>query len=451
VVSYLPNTDTDRVEMLKAIGLDSIDPLFALIPAGVRNPKLHLPAPLTEPELMAEMRKLARLDVPLEDVACFRGGGAYHHFIPSAVRAITSRSEFATSYTPYQPEISQGTLQAIFEFQSLICQLTGMEVANASMYDGSTALAEAALMAQSITRKNGVVISGAVHPEYQAVARTYLTGREAVPRVLAVGDGLTSTDAAAKLMDNETAALVVQYPNFFGGVEDLPALSAVAHAYGAQFIVVANPLALGLLRSPGACGADIVVGEGQPLGISIGFGGPYLGIMATREASARQLPGRLVGMTNDSREQRGFVLTLQTREQHIRREKATSNICSNEALCALAATVYLSLMGPHGLRRVAEVCLRRAHYLADRIAELPGFTMAFATPYFHEFVVHCPASPATINRRLAEAGILGGLALGDWYPEMADCMLFCATEMNSLAQIDRLVSELAGLPVEVEQ
>lgn len=440
---YMPNTDDDRAAMLQAIGLDSIEPLFFNIPADRRNPALKLPSSLSEPELLAAMQALSEKNRSLGQMACFRGGGAYNHFIPSAVGAITSRSEFYTSYTPYQPEVSQGNLQAIFEFQSLVCELTGMGVANASMYDGSSALAEAALMAVGITRRQKVVVADSVHPEYRRVVGTYLSGQRLSLSTIASG-GVLSPDTAAQAVDGEAAALLVQQPNFFGCLEDLEALAEVVHARGALLVVAVNPISLGLLRPPGECGVDIVIGEGQPLGLSTGYGGPYLGLMATRVAYTRQLPGRLVGMTNDDRGQRGYVLTLQAREQHIRRERATSNICSNEALCALAATVYLSLMGPRGLRRVAELCLRKAHYAAEQIRTLPGFSLAYGAPFFHEFVLRCPRPPAEINARLLEAEILGGLELGAWYPELADAMLLCFTEMNGREQIDRLVDALRG-------
>ncbi len=430
--------------MLAAIGLDDVEPLFSRIPAGLRQPKLRLPPPLSEPELLAEMQALAGQNRHLGQMACFLGGGAYHHFIPSVVDAITSRGEFLTSYTPYQPEVSQGTLQSIFEFQSLVCELTGLEVANASLYDGASALAEAALMATGITRRDRVVAARTVHPEYRQVVRTYFSGRN-LELAVAAGEGAAlPPNVARQALDGQTAALIVQQPNFFGGVEDLESLADVAHERGTLLIVAFNPIALGLLRSPGECGADIAVGEGQPLGLPAGFGGPYLGLMATRSAYLRQMPGRLVGMTNDDRGQRGFVLTLQAREQHIRREKATSNICTNEGLCALAATVYLSMMGPQGLRQVAELCLRRAHYAAERLAALPGYALAYSDSFFHEFVLRCPRPPAEINARLLEAGIIGGLELRAWYPELADSLLFCVTEMNSRAQIDRLVDALSG-------
>lgn len=428
--------------MLQAIGLESVEPLFSRIPADRRDPALKLPPPLSEPELLAEMQAMSESDRSLRQMACFRGGGAYHHFVPSAVGAITSRSEFYTSYTPYQPEVSQGNLQAIFEFQSLVCELTGMEVANASMYDGSSALAEAALMAAGITKRRRVVTVDSMHPEYRRVVETYFGGQGLVLQTIASAGGLLPALAADRSVDGETAALLVQQPNVFGCIEDLEALAEAAHRHGALLVVAANPIALGLLRPPGECGADIVVGEGQPLGLPVSYGGPYLGLMATRAAYMRQLPGRLVGMTNDDRGQRGYVLTLQAREQHIRRERATSNICTNEGLCALAATVYLSLLGPQGLRQVAELCLRKAHYAAGQIAALPGFSLAYAAPFFHEFVLRCPRPPAEINARLREAGILGGLELGAWYPDLADSMLLCVTEMVSRGQIDHLVDML---------
>jgi glycine dehydrogenase subunit 1 len=428
--------------MLRLIGLDTIEPLFSGIPDSLRNPPINLPSPLAELELISEMSDIAAQNSTTPMVASFLGGGAYNHFIPSAVRAITSRSEFYTSYTPYQPEVSQGTLQAIFEFQSLVCQLTGMDVANASMYDGSTALAEAALMSIGITHKRKLAIPSTIHPEYREVVKTYCSGRGLELRVMEGTTGCVSPVWVKEAVDGDTAALLLQYPNFFGCIEDISAIAREVHAAGALLIIATNPIALGLVRSPGSYGADIVTGEGQPLGIPTGFGGPFLGLLATREPYVRQLPGRLVGMTSDDRGQRGYVLTLQAREQHIRREKATSNICTNEGLCALAATVYLSLMGPRGLRQVAETCVRRAHYAASQIGALPGYSLPFGHTFFNEFVVRCPRPPSEINHRLLSAGILGGLELGGWYPDLADCLLLCVTEMNTRLQIDRLVSIL---------
>lgn len=447
-MSYIPNTDVDRARMLEAIGLTSIEELFADIPEEVRFPPLDLPAPLSEMEVARLLGELAERNADLDHHACFLGAGAYRHFVPAVVDHILGRGEFYTCYTPYQPEVSQGTLTAIFEYQTLVCQLTGMEVANASMYDGASALAEAALMACRVTRREGIVASEAIHPEYRQVLRTYTQGIGLEIRSAGyVKDapwGRTDLAQLRDLTDEETACVIVQYPNFFGVIEDLAAVGEIAHERGALFVVCADPIALGLLRPPGDCGADIVVGEGQALGSPPSFGGPYLGLFATRMKYVRQMPGRVVGRTRDTQGRRGFVLTLQTREQHIRREKATSNICTNEALMALAATVYLAAMGKGGLRRAAELCYHKAHHAAARIAELPGFEV-LSEPFFKEFVVRMPRPPAEVNAQLLERRIIGGYDLGRAYPELANSMLLCVTEMNTREEIDALVTALGEI------
>ena len=427
---YLPNTDSDRSAMLAAIGADSIDELFADVPKELRNPILGLPPPLSEMELREEMAALSAMNRTADCMASFLGGGAYHHFIPSAVQAIISRGEFLTSYTPYQAEASQGTLQAMYEFQSLVCQLLGMEVANAGMYDGATALAEAALMACRVTQRDAVVILDTVSPVYKEVVRTYTEAQGVQVSVVPPGEAAPGP---------ETAAIVVQHPNFLGYLEDLASLEGAAHKAGALFVASTDPIALGLFRSPAEYGADIVTAEGQPLGIPLSFGGPYLGLFATKMQYIRQVPGRIVGRTKDSQGCTGYVLTLQTREQHIRRERATSNICTSEALVALAATVYMALMGPSGLRRVAELCYHKAHYAASRIARIQGFALPIGGMFFKEFVVQCPTAPKEINRRLLDKGIIGGLDVSDRVP---NGMLLCVTEMNTRAQIDALVAAL---------
>ncbi len=442
-MTYIPHTDEDRRAMLAAIGVERLEDLFQDVPEEVRFPDLNLPEGVTEFEALRELRDLAESNVEVQRTACFLGAGAYHHFIPSAVDAILRRNEFYTAYTPYQPEISQGTLQAMYEYQSLICHLTGMEVSNASVYDGATALAEAVNMARHHHReaRRRFVLSPAIHPQYRAVVHTYLQGLEGIE---VVGDETLANDsqALAAMLDEETALVAVQYPDFFGRIEDFTPLAEAAHAVGALFCVVVNPLALGLLKPPGEFGADIVVGEGQPLGIPLSFGGPYLGIFATREAYVRRMPGRLVGETVDSRGQRGYVLTLTPREQHIRRARATSNICTNQGLMALAAAVYLSLMGKHGLRRVAELCYHKAHYAAERIDALEGYRLWNQGPFFHEFAVACPRPVAEINAHLLERGILGGYDLGQDYPELENHMLLAFTELNTKQDIDRLVEAL---------
>ncbi len=444
-MNYVPNTDADREAMLAAIGVEQASALFADIPAAVRDPELRLPEALSELELRQLLSELAARNVDARQHPCFLGAGAYNHFIPAVVGHVVGRSEFYTSYTPYQPEISQGTLQSIFEFQTLICRLTGMDVANASLYDGASATAEAVVLALSATRRHKVVLAGTVHPEYRTVLRTFTRelGLEYVECGRRADGGRLAPACVREAADEDTACVIVQQPNFLGYLEDVDALSQAALAVGALFVVAYDPISLGLLRPPGAYGADVAVAEGQPLGIPLSFGGPYLGLFACREKYLRQMPGRLVGETVDNRGRRGYVLTLQAREQHIRREKATSNICTNQALMALAATVYLSYMGPQGLRRVAELCTQKAHYAAERIAAVPGFTLPFADPFFKEFVVRCPRPPAAVNAALRRHGIIGGYALGRDYPELADCLLFCVTELNTKGDIDRLVGALA--------
>jgi len=448
-VTYIPHTEADRKAMLEAIGVESIEDLFADIPEKVRNPKLHLPPPLSEMEVLAELREMSESNTDLDHYACFLGAGAYNHFIPSVVDAIVSRAEFYTAYTPYQPEISQGTLQTIYEYQTMVCALTGMEVANASHYDGATALAEAALMAFEVSRrrKRKIIVAPDIHPEYRQVLRTYLHGTD----LLLTGDedpqaGLEDLRA---LIDEDTACLLVQNPNFFGellptNADGLDGLADVLHEAGGLLVVAVDPISLGLFKPPGEYGADIVVGEGQPLGNHISFGGPYLGLFACRDQYKRRMPGRLAGATVDTEGRRGFVLTLATREQHIRRERATSNICTNQALCALAAGVYLAVMGKRGLRQVAELCYHRAHYAARQINQLPGFEV-LSRQFFKEFVVRCPKPPEEINARLLERKIVGGYDLGRDYPHLADCMLLCVTEMNTREQIDQLVMALKEL------
>ena len=432
--------------MLHQVGLNSAAELFASIPAGLRLTRnLNTTAALSEIELLAGFERLATRN-PGAQRTSFLGAGAYQHYIPTIVDHIISRSEFFTAYTPYQPEISQGTLQAIFEFQTLVCQLTGMEVANASMYDGSTALAEAVLMAERVTKRSKVVTCGAIHPEYLEVITTYvqLAGIELLHAELDAETGHTS--GALDLLDDKTAALVVQSPNFFGCIEDVAALAEKAHAVGALLIVtITEAMSLGLLKSPGACGADIVVAEGQSFGVPLSFGGPYVGLFATREKYARQIPGRLVGEAYDKEGRRGFVLTLATREQHIRREKATSNICTNEGLIALATTVYLETMGRRGLQEVAHQCAQKTAYAAKKIGKLDGFTICFSGPRFNEFVVRAPGPAKDLLARLAaNRNITGGLALSRYYADRPNEFLVCVTEMNSCTQIDALVEGLAS-------
>jgi glycine dehydrogenase subunit 1 len=436
--------------MLRTVGLDSAEALFDSIPAEMRlREHLNTPAAISEMELLAGFEALASRNQAARRPS-FLGAGAYSHYSPTVVDYLIQRSEFFTAYTPYQPEISQGTLQAIFEFQTLVCQLTGMDVANASMYDGSTALAEAVLMAERVTRRKKVVTSTAVHPEYLDVVDTYVQhyGIELQRIDVDAATGLTATEILAAL-DEQTAALVIQSPNFFGCIEDVRALAEKAHGVGALLIVaITESISLGLLRPPGESGADIVVAEGQSFGIPLSFGGPYLGLFATRDKYARQIPGRLVGEAFDKQGRRGFVLTLATREQHIRREKATSNICTNEGLIALAATVYLETMGRRGIQEVAMQCVQKAAYAARRIAELAGFSLPYNAPRFNEFVVRAPVEAKELLSRLAgEKNITGGLALSRYYPEHANDFLVCVTETNSRAEIDALVDGLKALSI----
>jgi glycine dehydrogenase subunit 1 len=435
---YIANTEDDRRAMLETIGVRSVEELFADIPKELRDPSMRLPPPLSEAELRRELAVLAaenRVAGERADgstLACFLGAGAYRHFVPSVVQHVLSRGEFATAYTPYQPEVSQGTLQTVFEFQSLVCELTGMDVANAGMYDGASALAEACLMAASITGRDRVALLSTVHPHYQATVRTYVEAR---------GLGLDILEPGSASLGEEHACLAVQQPNFFGLLEDVAGLEQRAHATGGLFVVAIEPISLGLFRAPGEYGADIVVGEGQPLGVPLSFGGPYVGLFACRQEYLRQMPGRVVGRTRDLDGRVGYVMTLQTREQHIRRERATSNICTSEQLMALAATVYLCALGKQGLRRVAELCYHKAHYAAGRIATIPGFSLAFDGVFFKEFVVRCPRAPSQVNQALLEEGILGGLDVSD---RVENGMLLCVTEMNTREEIERLLAALAA-------
>ena len=432
---YIPNTPAEQDELLAAIGLRSVDDLFADIPDVYRNPPLELPAPLSELEIQRELGELAARNRPLSAGPSFLGAGSYHHFIPSIVKATMTRGEFLTAYTPYQPEVSQGTLQVIFEFQTMISALYGMEVANAGMYDGATSVAEAVLMACRVTRRQQVIVADTVAPAYRQVIVTYCQAQ-------GIAIDVVPADQAAVSVTEATAGVVVQYPNFYGSLEDLAGLGVAAHADGALLVVSADPLAMGMLRPPGEFGADIVTGEGQPIGIPPSFGGPYLGLFSCKQQYIRQMPSRLVGRTTDTEGRTGYVLTLQTREQHIRRERATSNICTNEALYALASSIYLAAMGRNGLRQMAELCYHKAHYAADAIGKLDGYSLPQSADFFQEFVVSCPVAPAEVNRRLMERNILGGLDVSDRFD---NGMLLCVTEMNSRADIDALVSALAEI------
>jgi glycine dehydrogenase subunit 1 len=438
---YIANTDADRRAMLDAIGVGSVDELFDVVPSDLRFPDVDLPKPMSESELLRELRRIGGRNANAQSHSIFLGAGAYNHFVPSAVDALLRRSEFYTAYTPYQPEIAQGTLQAIFEYQTLMCALTGMDAANASHYDGATAMAEAAVMALNSTRnKRQIVIAPSVHPHYRAVLRTYLQGLG----VKIVGDERldASLDEVLALVDDSTAALIVQTPDFTGQLHDLRPLADRVHGVGGLLVASVDPLSLGLFQSPGAAGADIVVGEGQSLGIPLSFGGPYLGIFACKEQYVRRMPGRLAGATTDVDGKVGYVLTLQTREQHIRREKATSNICTNQGLMMLASTIYTSLLGKQGLRHVANLCYQRSHYAAAELAKLPGVQLLTPEPFFKEFAVRLPRPVAEVNVALAERGIVGGYDLQQDYPHLQNAMLIAVTEMNSKADIDEFVTAI---------
>jgi glycine cleavage system P protein (glycine dehydrogenase) subunit 1 len=443
---FIPHTDADRAAMLRSIGKSKLEDLFGDVPKKYRFPVLDLPPAQTEMEISAELQEMSLANESVRDLVCFLGAGAYNHYVPAAVDAIIRRGEFLTAYTPYQPELSQGTLQAIFEYQSNVAALTGMEVCNASHYDGATAVAEAVNMAYANFRgkRDKVILSPALHPQYRQTIRTYTEGSP----IILIGDDehadlKTSPDSLIQLIDSDTAVVIVQYPDFFGRIYDYTKLADAAHAVGALLAVSVNPIALGLFKTPGSMNADIVTGEGQPLGIPLSFGGPYLGLFATRKEFVRKMAGRLTGETIDNRGQKAYVLTLTAREQHIRREKATSNICTNQGLMALASTVYMSLLGKNGLRQVAELCFYKAHYAAERIANLPGYSLWSPTTFFNEFVIHCPAPASEINDLLLDHDILGGYDLSQDYPDLVNHILIAVTEMNACEQIDRLVEVLA--------
>jgi len=442
---YLPLTDEDRREMLAVIGVNTVEDLFNDIPAEVRlKRELDLPPALAESEAISYLNSLASKNRHFHNSVSFLGAGVYDHFIPSIIKHVTGRSEFYTSYTPYQPEISQGVLQAIFEFQTMICQLTGMEVSNASMYDGGTAVAEGAIMGCGATRRSKTLVSRSVSPFYREVLSNYFNSRGLELEEIPLKDGRTDFSELDKMLGDDVASVVLQQPNFFGMIEEMDGLAEMIHNHKAVFVVSADPLSLPLLQSPAEYGADIVVGEGQGLGVSASFGGPLLGIMAARGKFVRQMPGRIAGETVDSEGNRGYVLTLQTREQHIRREKAASNICSNEALVALGAAVYLAALGPQGMREVARQCLQKAAYAREQITALKGFEKLFEGHYFKEFAIKVPGDPTELNKMLLDKNILGGVDLAPFYPELKNTMLFAVTEKRTRQEIDTLVRELEG-------
>ena len=440
----IPNTDGDRKEMLKAIGVESFEELLSNVPPELLEVDFEeIGKGLSEYEVLKLLGELASRNVHTGEAISFLGGGAYDHFVPSIIGEIISRSEYLTAYTPYQPEVAQGTLQAIFEYQSMICALTGMDVANASMYDGASALAEAGLLAVNLKKRAKLVIAATVNPDHREVVKTYLQGGDVelvkAPQI----DGTTDLKAIAGLVDSDTAALLLQTPNFFGCIEDADEIAKIAHDNDALFIVSADPISLGILKKPGESGADVVVGEGQSLGSPTQFGGPYLGIFAAKMELVRRMPGRIAGQTWDVDGKRGFVLTLQTREQHIRRERATSNICTNQGIVMLSAAIYMALMGKEGISSVAELSTRKSHYLAEQINGLPGFELIFNAPFFKEFVVKTPIAPSKLIESLLDEKIFAGIDLTSYDYELENCMLVCVTEKRTKEEMDRFVSLLS--------
>ncbi|MEO0092329.1 MAG: aminomethyl-transferring glycine dehydrogenase subunit GcvPA [candidate division WOR-3 bacterium] len=445
---FTPHTPEDKKIMLEKIGVSSIEDLLSVIPEELRfKRELALPEPLSEIEVIKLVSEIAKRNTNLNDFISFLGAGVYDHYIPSVINHILLRSEFYTAYTPYQPEVSQGTLQAIYEYQSLICALLEMDVSNAGMYDGASAFAEACHMARTITKKNKVLIAQTIHPYYQQVIRTYTKGLN-IPVVEIAMDtqsGIINPEKLSEAICQDTAAVLVQHPNFFGNLEMVKELSEITHKHNALFIVCVDPISLGILPPPGDYNADIAVAEGQALGIPQSFGGPFLGILTCRKDFIRMLPGRIVGKTTDIEGKIGYVLVLQTREQHIRREKATSNICTNEALCALAATIYLSIMGKTGIKEVARQCFAKSHYLADEICQIKGFSLMYSAPFFKEFVVKTPVEPQKIITELEKQKIFAGVDLSRFHHQWTNMMLVCVTEKRTKQEIDRYIRLLKEL------
>ena len=431
--NYLPSTAEERQAMLEAIGCRSVEDLYAQVPPEMRVEKLDLPEGKSELEVRRILEGLAAENTVFP--AVFRGAGAYWHYIPAIVKSVTSKETFVTAYTPYQAELSQGVLQSIFEYQTMICALTGMDASNASLYDGASAAAEAVAMCRD-RKRSTVLLSAAAHPMVRRTVETYCFGNGMTVKTVPMKNGFTDAQALSELLDDTVACFYLQQPNYYGRIEQAKELGEAVHAAGGRFIMGVNPIAMAVLKTPGECGADIAVGEGQPLGLPLSFGGPYLGFMAATAALTRKLPGRIVGETTDHQGRRAYVLTLQAREQHIRREKASSNVCSNQALCAMTAAVYLAAMGPRGLRQAAESCMAHARYAAERICAVKGFDLVYPGPYFHEFVTTCPGDPARVLEGLARRGILGGLPLEDGN------LLWCATEVNTKGEIDALEQAL---------
>ncbi len=445
--SYIPNTEEDQKEMLKEIGAKSIEELFDSIPQSLRlKTDLDIPSSLSEMELVNELRKLSEKNANLDEYVSFLGAGSYDHFIPALVDHLSGRSEFYTSYTPFQAEASQGILQATYEYQSLICQLFKMDVCNASLYDGATALAEAVILAHKVNHRTKVLLAKSLHPEYGQVLSTYIKKTLGLSIIeIDCRNGVTDLAQLKEKISNDISCVIVQNPNFFGCLENVKKIEEITHQAGSLYIVSVDPISLGLLVAPGEYKADIAVGEGQVLGSKLNFGGPYLGIFTCKREFLRKVPGRIVGETTDKGGRKGFVLTLQTREQHIRRERATSNICTNQSLNALRAAVYLSTLGEKGLTEVAELCLQKSHYAARRICQIPGFEPTFTSPFFKEFAVKCPIPPNKINKLLWDNKILGGFELARLYPQLQNSLLFCVTERRTKEDMDRLINLLEGM------
>ena len=447
MISYIPNTEEDQKEMLRDLGSRSIEELFDSIPQNLRlKTELNLPSSLSEMELVNELSSLSDKNAHLDEYVSFLGAGSYDHFIPALIGHLSGRSEFYTSYTPYQSEASQGMLQATYEYQSLICQLFKMDVCNASLYDGATALAEAAILAHKVNHRSTVLLSKSLHPEYRQVLSTYIKKTLGLSIIeIDCQNGVTDLAQLKEKISNHTSCVIVQNPNFFGCLEEVNEIEEITHQSGSMYIVSVDPISLGLLIAPGEYNADIAVGEGQVLGNELNFGGPCLGIFTARKEFLRKIPGRIVGETTDKEGRRGFVLTLQTREQHIRRERATSNICTNQALNALRAAVYLSTLGEKGLAKVAELCLQKSHYAARKICQIPGFEPTFTSPFFKEFAVRCPIPPDKINKLLWDNKTLGGFELKRLYPQLENSLLFCVTEKRTRGDIDKLIRLLEGV------
>ncbi|MHC4091495.1 MAG: aminomethyl-transferring glycine dehydrogenase subunit GcvPA [Planctomycetota bacterium] len=442
-MNYIQLTDQQVESMLETIGVASTDELFSVVPVSQRLDRpLNIPDGVSEMEVLDDVASLAARNVACDKLLCFHGAGAYDHFIPTIVDHLATKGEFLTAYTPYQAEASQGSLQAFYEFQTMVCQLTGMDVANASLYEQASAAAEAVVMARSVTGRPRVVVSRTVHPDTQAVLQTYAHEQSAECTDVRYVDGVTDLTALAETVHDDTAAVVVQSPNFFGCIERVDQIARITHDAGAVLIVCVDPIGCGVLKSPGQLGADIVVAEGQALGIPMGYGGPYLGLLACREKYLRKMPGRIVGRGQDTQGRQAFCLTLQTREQHIRRQRATSNVCTNQGLMALRAAVYLAAMGKQGITTVAGQCLDKAHYAAERIADLDGYSLKFKQPFFKEFAVRTDRGVAEVQNHCREKGILAGVSMGCWFEELSDCFTVAVTEKRSRQQIDRLVEEL---------